>query len=411
MFDKNTSELLESKMKSVPAMALAASLRFDVDELVADVLARCTLAVIDDAHTSTAYGDHVTAALQSRYAPVHLSLPPFPKADSETVEHILEHTARCDALVAVGSGTINDLCKYAAAKAGKPYIVFPTAASMNGYASANASITVDGHKTTLPAHMPLAIFCDLSVIAASPSRLNRSGLGDSVARPTAQADWLLSHLLLGTAYDTTPFDLLKGVEAELFDNARGVALADEATAEMLMKALLLSGLGMTLAGGSYPASQGEHMIAHAYGMLKAAQMPPGLPPLHGEEIGITSLYMARRQQRLLRSTPALKNRIFDAPALAALYGETLTAEFKKAYWKKLEMLEAAPAEMLLEEQWEGLAEQLERVMLSAEHMEAILTQAGCFTHAEALGWRESDLTHAAATARFTRERFTFLDIA
>ena len=34
---------------------------------------------------------------------------------------------------------------------GKPYAVFATAPSMNGYTSANAAITVDGHKQTLPA--------------------------------------------------------------------------------------------------------------------------------------------------------------------------------------------------------------------------------------------------------------------
>ena len=56
-----------------------------------------------------------------------------------------------DALVAVGSGTINDLCKYAAAQDGKPYAVFATAPSMNGYTSKNAAITVDGHKKSLPA--------------------------------------------------------------------------------------------------------------------------------------------------------------------------------------------------------------------------------------------------------------------
>ena len=61
-----------------------------------------------------------------------------------------------DALVAVGSGTINDLCKYAAAKDGKPYVVFATAPSMNGYTSMNAAITVDGHKKTLPAATPRA---------------------------------------------------------------------------------------------------------------------------------------------------------------------------------------------------------------------------------------------------------------
>ena len=71
-----------------------------------------------------------------------------------TVERLRRACAHADALVAVGSGTINDLCKYAAAKDGKPYAVFATAPSMNGYTSKNAAITVDGHKKSLPAGAP-----------------------------------------------------------------------------------------------------------------------------------------------------------------------------------------------------------------------------------------------------------------
>ena len=71
-----------------------------------------------------------------------------------------------DALVAVGSGTINDLCKYAAAQDGKPYAVFATAPSMNGYTSMNAAITVDGHKKSLPAVAARGVFIDLEVLAA-----------------------------------------------------------------------------------------------------------------------------------------------------------------------------------------------------------------------------------------------------
>ena len=56
--------------------------------------------------------------------------------------------------------------------------------------------------------------------------------------------------------------------------ARRIALALEwayvPSIELLMQTLLLSGLGMTIAGGSYPASQGEHMIAHTYEMLLGA---------------------------------------------------------------------------------------------------------------------------------------------
>ena len=130
-----------------------------------------------------------------------------------------------DALVAVGSGTINDLCKYAAAQDGKPYVVFATAPSMNGYTSMNAAITVDGHKKTLPAATPLGVFMDLGVLAAAPARMIRAGLGDSLCRSTAQADWLLSHHLLGTPYRRAPFALLARRRTGAAGRARGTRVA------------------------------------------------------------------------------------------------------------------------------------------------------------------------------------------
>ena len=127
----------------------------------------------------------------------------------QTVEVLRRASADADALVAVGSGTINDVCKYAAAKDGKRYAVFATAPSMNGYASKNAAITIDGHKSSLAAASPVGVFMDLAVLCAAPARMIRAGLGDSLCRSTAQADWLLSHHLLGTPYRHAPFALLR----------------------------------------------------------------------------------------------------------------------------------------------------------------------------------------------------------
>ena len=53
-------------------------------------------------------------------------------------------------------------------------------------------------------------------MAAAPPRMIRSGLGDSLCRPTAQADWLLAHLLFDQPYRTMPFVLLEADEAQLF---------------------------------------------------------------------------------------------------------------------------------------------------------------------------------------------------
>jgi len=61
---------------------------------------------------------------------IPIRLRDHPHADDITVDRIREATADADALHAVGSGTINDLCKYAAFQDGKPYAVFGTAPVM-----------------------------------------------------------------------------------------------------------------------------------------------------------------------------------------------------------------------------------------------------------------------------------------
>jgi len=431
MFSHETSVLLQKSLPQIPLMICNRDLTRDIDDLVAMAFPRGKLAVVYDYDTEAALGNNVLRALKGRFEATQIYLRGVVAADMQTVEKIRAESQGCDALVAVGSGTINDLCKYAAHLDGKPYIVFPTAASMNGYLSANASISEDGYKKTLTAQMPKAVFCDLSVIAKAPARLSRSGLGDSLARPTAQFDWLLSHLLLGTSYNEVPFALLAPIENVLFENARGIAMGDLPSIELLMHTLLLSGLGMTIAGGSSPASQSEHMVAHAMHMLEGVTLPH---TFHGEEIGMTALAMARMQENLLKASPRFKNNIFPEEQLKKLFGEHVTTEAKGAYKVKSALLPLPPGEgrgeglstdsgangesltLTLSRRereyrgWDGIATQLEKIMLPAHKIEAILHAAGAPTTPEMLGWMEKDYDVAIKCARFLRDRFTVLDL-
>lgn len=395
---------LGKKSFPVPISIIENSLVRDIDDLVLGLLPR-RLAVVDDKYTHEAYGEKVFRALKAKGAE-HVFFEKSPEADDEAVEYVRGQTKNCDALVAVGSGTINDICKYAAALDGKPYVVFPTAASMNGYLSANASIRVEGYKKTCKATMPLAVFCDLSVIEDAPLRLNKSGFGDSLARPTAQADWLLSHLVLKTPYDETPFQMLADLEPQLLAEARGILLGDKDTLALLMRVLLLSGLGMTLAGGSYPASQAEHMIAHSYGMLVASgQWPVAGVTLHGEEVGVTTLYMAEMQEKLLRSSPVFRDGDFPEEKITALFGAHAAAEARKAFAEKWDIVQQSAIS-----HWPNIADTIERVTIPATRIFALLKSIEAPIAIEGLGWDKGAFFEAATHARYLRERFTFLDL-
>jgi len=234
-------------------------------------------------------------------------------------------------VVAVGSGTINDLCKLAALQRGCPQLVFATAPSMNGYTSLSASITEAGLKRSVRAATPVAAFFDLRVLAAAPVRLIRAGLGDSICRPTAQADWLLSHLLLDRPYREAPFALLAGDEPALLAESRALASGDLAAMRCLVRTLVLSGFGMTLAGGSYPASQGEHLLSHYIEMMRPLGQPAAL---HGEQTGVCALAMARLQDRILArdAPPTVRPTAVRRDDVLRRFG----AERGDACWQELE---------------------------------------------------------------------------
>ncbi len=368
------------------------------------------LAVVCDKATAEALGDRVAEALASIAQISKLCYASPPHADDETARQLAAETASCDGLVAVGSGTINDLCKFVAAEAGKPYVVFPTAPSMNGYVSANAAITVAGHKKSLAAAAPVAVFVDLEVMSAAPPRLIRAGLGDSICRPTAQADWLLSHFLLETPYDDLPFRLLAEDEAGLLAESGGLLCGDPAVMARLTRTLLLSGFGMTLAGGSYPASQGEHLISHFIDMMGPSDLAASY---HGEQIAVTTLTMARLQQAMLQgAAPRLKATAARLADFEARYGSALGSSCWQAFRPKALTAERAEAlSARLADLWPRLVEAIQAISLPVATLEQSLAAIDAPRQPADLGWPESLYAQATQHAREIRDRYTFLDLA
>ena len=317
---------------SVPvrAVTIARSLAGREASLVAGLGLGDRPAVVCDAPTLSVLAKRVHQSLGGNTGLI--VLPGTPSPEMETVEAVRAQTKQATGLIAVGSGTINDLCKYATFRDRKPYAVFGTAPSMNGYTSVSAAITEHGHKKSLPAHAPVGVFLDLEILAKAPLRMIRSGLGDSACRSTAQADWLLAHLLFERPYRTAPFELLEVDEAALFAKAGELVAGDISAMEVLARTLVLSGLGMTICGGSYPASQGEHLISHYIDMLGDPSWPASF---HGEHIAVTTLTMARLQEAMLGDAPpAVSVTPVSEQTVIAHFGPELGASCWQAFAKK-----------------------------------------------------------------------------
>lgn len=106
---------------SVPirSVVIAETLENEERDLVASLDLGARLALVSDPTTHRVLGARVARAVSGIAELDLLALPEHPHADAITVERIRNESASADALIAVGSGTINDLCKYASALDGK----------------------------------------------------------------------------------------------------------------------------------------------------------------------------------------------------------------------------------------------------------------------------------------------------
>ncbi|MBU6140566.1 MAG: iron-containing alcohol dehydrogenase [Proteobacteria bacterium] len=325
-----------------------------------------------------------------------------PKADEKNLKKISVATTGCDFILALGSGTINDLCKFTSLQKNIPYSIFASAPSMNGYLSKNASITISGHKKTLPATLPEAVFCDMRILKSAPLDLIKAGIGDSLCFYSCWFDWYLSHKLLGTKFSKKPFNLLVERMTFFVQNFRNFSLRDEEFLKLLIEILLLSGEGMTMAGGSYPASQSEHLIAHAIEMKypKIAEKK-----LHGEVIAVTTLTSARVQKEILQR-----------PKLRLFISEDWPQKFEQNFFPK-EITQQCVAEyrqkQLLKPKkfdWPKLKQELQKIHLDESLLKEIFSHFKIKISPRSLGLSSEQYQECVANAKFIRNRFTCLDL-
>jgi glycerol-1-phosphate dehydrogenase [NAD(P)+] len=396
---------------SVPvrAVVVGTGLAESAVDLVAPLGLGKRLAVVMDPDTARVLGEAVAHRLADAHAVSRIMLGPHPHPDMPAVLSVMDQARDADGLVAVGSGSINDITKHAAHLLGRPYAVFGTAPSMNGYTSVSAAITEDGLKKSLSSTAPRGVFLDLDVLAAAPRRLIAAGLGDSICRSTAQVDWLMCHLVRGTRYREAPFFLLADEEPSLVANAGRLVEGDRQAIAALARTLILSGFGMTICGGSYPASQSEHLVVHYIDML-GQNLPLAY---HGEHVAVTTLTAARLQERLLaRDNLTIRANRDTLELFTRQFGAALGASCWAAFLpKRLDDAGAAALQKKLDGAWPEIRRRLRAVARPAGEIERALMAVGAPTTPQAVGIPLAFYREALLNARRIRDRFGFLDLA
>ncbi len=380
-------------------------------ELVLDLGLRPPFAVVSDTEIHTSPAARLIQNLLKEEDGTQIILD-CPHADMSTIRKLTSQLADYNSAIAVGSGTINDLVKFSTHQLRRPYCVFATAGSMNGYTSSTASITLDsGLKVSLPAHLPAGFFVDLQICAAAPARLNAAGFGDSLCRSVAQIDWWMSHRLLGTEYRHEPYLIEIPDELQLVQRAAGIPRGDIDAIGTLFRVLTLCGLGITFTGVSNHGSMGEHQISH-YIDCFAGERHPG--SLHGEQVGVATLTMARIQQHLLagEKPPKIKPVVIDFDDMARRMGPDIAAQCREQRQKKaIDPVRAEQLNAKLEQIWPELRAECREFAIPVDEMRNWLETAGGKTTAKALGIHVDLYREAVMHAHEMRDRFSFADLA
>lgn len=214
---------------------------------------------------------------------------------------IMHFDPSVDAVLGIGSGVINDISKIIANVSGKKYIVVATAPSMDGYASATSSMSVDGLKISLPSKCAEIIIGDIDILKNAPMKMMLAGLGDMLAKYVAICEWRISELINGEPFCDEVAQMVRESLNKCVSNAEGLLRRDPKATEAVFEGLVLCGLAMKLAGTSRPASGIEHYLSHIWDM-RGEEFSTHVE-LHGLQCAVGTYIAASMYEKIKGITP------------------------------------------------------------------------------------------------------------
>ena len=243
--------------------------------------------VVTGCHTRKIAGEKAGEILAD--AGYEINLIEVGSINGESIESVkkLAIEDKAEFMLGVGGGRIIDTGKIASYELHIPFISVPTIASHDGIASPRASIKDKdrGNPVSIQTHAPLAIVADTEIIFSAPYRFTAAGCGDIIANFTAVRDWQLAHRLRDATFSNYAAALSEMTANMIMENAKEIGKEEEKSVWTVVKALVSSGVAMSIAGSSAPASGSEHKFSHALDMIVEK------PALHGEQCGVGTIMM------------------------------------------------------------------------------------------------------------------------
>lgn len=210
-------------------------------------------------------------------------------ASLDSVKKVQDRIGNASVVLGVGGGKIIDVAKLASTNESVHFISVPTTASHDGIASPMASIKKDKGSVSMQAQSPIAVVADTEIIKNSPFKLLSSGCADIVSNYTAIRDWQLSHRLTNEYYSESAASLSEMTAKLILKSAESIKEGLEESARIVVKSLFSSGMAISIANSSRPASGSEHLFSHALDRIAKK------PALHGEQCGVGCIMMMELQ--------------------------------------------------------------------------------------------------------------------
>jgi glycerol-1-phosphate dehydrogenase [NAD(P)+] len=390
-----------------------------------------TWLLVSDEHTHAAAGRRLIEALNAAGQSWSLWQPALPEKAGAAVggEPVCNEAsvAACRdaidergaaAVIGIGAGTINDIAKFGAHKAGVRAACVATAPSMNGYTSAIAAVLTDGVKTTQPCTPTKVVIADVEVLSQAPAALIQSGIGDLASKPVSNADWIISARLTGSTHSEDAAAIIEASSSLLEGVAPELASRDPEAVERLTAALILSGFAMAVAGNSAPASGGEHLVSHYLDMVAIAAGEEH--DLHGRQVGVGTLTAAFLYEKLLELSPedidpearaaALRPWDEHARLIEQRFGSLAATVLPhaEAGYPSPDLLRRRLS--LLRQEWPSLMDKLSRTLRPSADIQAELAAAGAPVRFKDLGVGRDRAYRSISHSRDIRSRYTILDL-
>lgn len=368
--------------------------------------------LVADTNTYTACGSQAEALLAGKVQNVLIYkrdglLVPNEEAVTEMEEKVSEQT---DLIIGVGSGVIQDLCKYVSFEKKLPYYIVATAPSMDGYASKGAAMIMGNMKVTYNAHVPEAIIGDVDILKDAPMELIQSGYGDILGKYSCLNDWKLSRAVNNEYFCDYVYDLTYEMLCKTKDLGERLQARDPEAIHILMEALVGAGIAMAYVGNSRPASGSEHHMSHFFEVTGILNDEPYF--MHGVDVAYSAVYTQRIREELLQledineiiQTHQAPDKAEWEKQIRKVY--TKAAEGVMALQNKLGWYEQDRL-LVYEEKWEEIRAILKEVPSSAE-LAAYLRSVGLDIAEYEKLYAAEKIQEAMWYAKDLKDRYTVL---